>query len=166
MAKQSPTFDDLWLLDGKQDFADFALKFVEGTRRNLAILTRSLDPVMYESPEFISKLSHLARSGRNAQICLLIKDTQPAIERGHALIRLAQRLPSKIIVRKVTIEPEDGKKGFMLCDTQGLLYQNDDGTYQGFANFAALREVKQLREQFDYLWNHAEAEPEFQLLNL
>lgn len=166
MAEQSPTFKDLWILDGVQDFNDYSIKLASRARRHIAILTRDLDALVYENAHFVNSISKLARASRYAQIQILIKDTKPAIDRGHQLIRLAQRLSSKISVRKMTVELEKKEIGFMLFDTDGLLYKNDESAYRGFANFAALREVKQLREQFDYVWQYGEAEPEFQILHI
>jgi len=164
MAEQSPTFKELWLLDGAPDFHHYSVKLAAKARRNIAILTRDLDALVYADTHFVNTISKLARSSTHAHIQILIKDTKPAIERGHPLIRLAQRLSSKISVRKMTVEMDKKEIGFMLCDRDGLLYKNDESTYRGFANFAALREVKQLREQFDYVWQYGEIEPEFQIL--
>jgi len=166
MAEQSPTFKDLWMLDGVQDFNDYSIKLANRARRHITILTRDLDALVYENAHFVNSISKLARTSRYAQIQILIKDTKPAIDRGHQLIRLAQRLSSKISVRKMTVELEKKEVGFILFDNDGLLYKNDESNYRGFANFAALREVKQLREQFDYVWQYGEAEPEFQTLNI
>ncbi len=166
MAEQSPRFKDLWMLEGVQDFNEYSLKLANRARRHIAILTRDLDALVYENTHFINSISKLARTSRNAHIQILIKDTKPAKDRGHELIRLAQRLPSKISVRKMTVELDKKDVGFILFDTDGLLYKNDESTYSGFANFAALREVKQLREQFDYVWQYGEADPEFQILHL
>jgi hypothetical protein len=166
MAEQSPTSADLWLLEGITDFREHALKLCQTARRDIIILSQDLDTQLYEDKAFINFVSQLARSSRNAQIKLLIKNTKPAIASGHQLIRLAQRLSSKIFVRKLVIEPDNKDMGFMCCDTNGLLYKNDDGIYKGFANYHALREVKQLREQFNYIWQYAEQDPELQILTI
>lgn len=166
MAEQSSTFKDLWMLDGVQDFNEYSIKLANRARRHVAILTRDLDALVYENVHFVNSISKLARTSRYAHIQILIKDTKPAIDRGHQLIRLAQRLSSKISVRKMTVELDKKEVGFVLFDTDGLLYKNDESSYRGFANFTALREVKQLREQFDYVWQYGEPEPEFQILHI
>jgi hypothetical protein len=94
----------------------------------------------------------------------LVKNTQLLIERGHKLARLAQRLSSKVVIRKLTLEPENSEMAFMMCDSNGLLYKNDDQVYRGFANYAAAVEIKRLRETFDYLWQYAEPEIDLQQL--
>ena len=166
MATVSASSPDLWLLDGVEDFRQYALLLSQKTVRNIAILTQNLDAAIFAEQELVQALSAMARSNRQAQIQILIKDTKPAIASSHPLIRLAQRLSSKIILRKLVIEPDDQDMGFMLCDTWGLLYKNDDTVYKGFANLAALREVKQLREQFNYCWQYAQPDPDLQVITL
>jgi hypothetical protein len=166
VAERSKASSDLWLLDGFEDFRSYALQLLQHNRRQLAILTRDLDKALFGNDAFIQALSAFSRSSRHTQIQILIKDTKPAIETQHGLIRLAQRLSSKIDVRKSTLEPTDKHMAFLIGDTDKLLYKNDDSVYRGFYNSNALSEVKPLREEFNYLWQHAEPEPEFRLLHI
>lgn len=166
MAEQSSSTESLWLLDGVTDFRIYCEQLITQSRRSIAILTHNLDALVYGTPECVQYLSDFARSSRNAHIQILVRDTKPAIETGHPLARLAQRLSSKILVRKMTIEPNNKEMGFMLGDTDKLLYKNDDAFHRGFFNSAAASEIKNLREEFNYLWQYAETEPEFQLLHI
>jgi hypothetical protein len=166
MSQQSSVSDALFLLENCDDFQQHSLKLVQDARRYVAILSTDLDAPIYDREEFISGLSQLVRHSRFAQVHILVKNTKPLIERGHKLARLAQRLSSKILLRKLTLEPENSDMGFMLRDSDGLLYKNDDQVYRGFANYAAAAEVKRLRETFDYLWQYAEPEPDLQLLHI
>lgn len=166
MSRPSSVSPDLFLLDSCEDFQAFALQLLATSRRNIAILSRELDPAVFNSAECVAAISQLARSSRYAQVQILVKDTKPLRERGHQLVRLAQRLSSKISIRKITIEPDDTEMGFMLCDSHGLLYKNDEATYQGFANLKAEVEVKRLRETFDYIWQYGEVDPELQQLHI
>ena len=164
MSTQSPTSPDLFLLQGVADFQTFAAKLLAQTRRNLTILSHDLDTAIFNTDEFIDAVSQIARDSRAAHIQILVKDIQPILENGHKLVKLAQRLPSKISIRKLTIEPDDKNMGFILCDNTSLLYKNDDTVYQGFANFKAAAEVKHLRETFEYIWQYGETDPELQQL--
>jgi hypothetical protein len=163
---QSPTSPDLFLLDCSEDFHSFALRLLARSRRNISILSKDLDPAIFNTEELVDTLSQIARNNRYAQVQILVKDTQQLLENGHKLVKLAQRLSSKIIIRKLTVEPDDKKMGFILCDTHGLLYKNDDTAYKGFANYSAAAEVKHFREIFDYIWQYGETEPELQQLHI
>jgi hypothetical protein len=166
MAEHSSTCETLWLLDGIADFRTYSEQLVTHSRRSIAILTHDLDALVYATTEFAQCLSDFVRASRNAQVQILIKDTKQALETRHLLIRLAQRLPSKILIRKMTVEPNNKEMSFMLGDTDKLLYKNDDAVHRGFFNSAAAREIKSLREEFNYLWQYGESEPEFNLLNI
>jgi hypothetical protein len=166
MSEVSSVSPDLFLLDSAEDFREFSLKLVEQSRRQIAILSQDLDSFIYGSDEFLAAISQFARSSRHAQVQLLVKDTKALVESGHKLARLHQRMPSKIQLRKLVQEPDDTDMAFMLCDTNALLYKNDDGEYRGFANFDAAVEVKRLRDTFDYVWEYGESEPELRILHL
>lgn len=166
MSIQSPTSPDLFLLDCSEDFHSFALKLLTQSRRNICILSKDLDPAIFNTEEFVDTISQIARNNRYAKVQILVKDTQALLENGHKLVKLAQRLPSKITIRTLTVEPDDKKMGFILCDAHGLLYKNDDSTYKGFANYSAAAEVKHFREIFDYIWQYGETDPELQQLHI
>jgi hypothetical protein len=166
MSEVSSVSPDLYLLDGLPDFQDYSMKLVTQARRKVAILSHDLDAPIYGEDAFIEALSSFVRASRNAHVQILVKNTKPLVENGHKLAKLHQRLSSKILLRKLTVEPEDTDMGFMLCDTNALLYKNDESLYKGFANFSAAVEVKRLRDTFDYVWDYGEAEPELQILNI
>lgn len=173
MSQQSTTSDDLYLLDSTQDLREHALKLALRGRRQLKILSRRLDPALYNNDCFADALSSLARYHRSSYIQILVKDTKPLVERGHALIRLAQRLPSKVEVRQLkqdTRQEADNNAAFMLVDSDGLLYINDDSAplsdVRGFANYAAAPEVKNLNETFERLWQCSEPDPNLRQLKL
>ena len=166
MSEVSSVSPDLFLLDGLQDFQEQSLKLVNQARRNIAILSHDLDAPIYANDAFLEALSNFARGSRNAQVQILVKDTKSLVENGHKLAKLHQRLSSKILLRKLTVEPGDTDMAFILCDTNSLLFKNDDAVYKGFANFNAAVEVKRLRDTFDYIWEYGEVEPEFQILHI
>ena len=166
MSQTSSVSDQLILLENCTDFQEHALSLAQDARRQIAILSTDLDIAVYDRDEFVSAISQLVRISRFAQVQILVKNTKPLIERGHKLARLSQRLSSKVLLRKLTLQPENADMGFMLRDNDGLLFKNDDLVFRGFANYAAAVEVKRLRETFDYLWQYAEPEPDLQLLHI
>lgn len=166
MNRTSTVSDQLILLESCGDFQDHAVTLARTARRHIAILSTDLDAPVYDQETFIDAISLLVRSSRFAQVQILVKNAKPLIERDHKLARLSQRLSSKILLRKLVHHPENTDMGFMLRDTDGLLFKNDDLVYRGFANYAAAVEVKRLRATFDYLWQYAEPEADLQLLHI
>ncbi len=152
------------LLEGLEDFQTYSLRLAQTAYRQLAIYSRSLDAAVYDNQPMADAISTLARRSRHTRIQILVKDTNPLVEHGHRLARLCQRLPSTLSLRKLVREPDKGAMSYMLCDTQGLLYKNDEDDYRGFFNLQAAPQVKRLREEFDLLWQYAEPEPRLQHL--
>jgi hypothetical protein len=166
MSTVSSVSPDLFLLSSLQDFHTESLKLIQQSRRSIAILSHDLDPLLYGTSEFVQAISDFVRTSRYTQVQILVKNTKPLVETGNKLAKLHQRLSSKVMLRKLTIQPQNTDMGFMLCDTDMLLYKNDDANYKGFANFNAAAEVKRLRESFDYIWQYGEPEPELQQLHI
>lgn len=166
MAEQSKTSQDLWLLSSLNDFQEHSAKMLGDCRRKLQILSDTLDENIYGHTSLVDAISQLARSGHQVDIQILVRDFRPAIESGHKLLRLAQRLSSKIQLKKMTQQPQDTEMAFMICDMSGLVFQNDKTIYKGFANYKAAPEIKSLRDEFIYLWERAEVEKELLLLHI
>lgn len=166
MSTVSTVSDDLLLLDSLEDFQKYAVVLSANARRHLDILSHALDPLVYERADTVAALSALARSHRSARVRILVQDTLPLVESGHALVRLAQRLPSKFEIRKQGGELENSDMAFMLADSEQVLYKHDDRLYRGFVNFKAPAEVRSLREGFVRAWEHAQPDPQLQQLHL
>lgn len=157
--RQSETSDQLFLLEDAEAFALHARQIIEGSRRELTILSEFLDSQIYDQP-LADLISRLARDDRNARVRILLKDVRPVVERGHSLLSLARRLSSKVEIRKLLIEAENDAEAYLIGDRDRVLYQHADREYKGFANYAAAPEAAKLLGGFNHLWErHSEVSP-------
>lgn len=136
------------------------------TRRELAIFSPDLAASLYDRPEIEQAVSELARHHRRARVRLLVEDTRVLTEQGHRLVRLAQRLPTKIAIRKLTNPLESKANGFVLGDRHQLFYQSDIENHLGFRHADDRARVKKLRESFDRAWETAEEDQQLRRLLL
>lgn len=166
MSQKSDSCDNLYLFDSLEHCLEHTRKLISKARRRVYILSHQLDPLIYDRDDIASELSQFARRARDCQVYILVRDTTDLLERGHCLARLHQRLPSKIQLRKLTLEPNNQQMGFIAADRDLLVYKNDDSQPTGFANYCAAPEVKNLTEEHQRIWQHAVAEPGLQRLNL
>lgn len=153
-------------LDTLPDNRDALQTLVQECRRDLAIYSPDLTPGLYDSPGLERALLALARRHRQTRVRLLVDQTQDLVERSHSLVRLAQRLPSKIALRRTTEELETSAPAFALGDRHLLFYQSDLETFQGVLDLEAGPRVNQLRDAFDRAWNSAEEDPRLRQLAL
>ncbi|WP_052481038.1 DUF7931 domain-containing protein [Gilvimarinus agarilyticus] len=154
------------LFDSLEDNILHTLALISRARRTLYILSHQLDPLVYNRDDVVNAVSRFARRARDSQVRILIRDTSDLLERGHQLARLHQRLPSKVHLRKLTIEPNNQQMGFIAADRELLVYKSDDTQAAGVANFRAAQEVKTLADEYQRLWQHAVPEPGLQILHL
>ncbi|MAN51702.1 MULTISPECIES: hypothetical protein [unclassified Marinimicrobium] len=154
------------LIDGPDAFRQALLHCASETRRTFSLYSPDLAREVYDLPELAEALSEIARRHRQAQVQLLVRDTRALVEYGHGLVRLAQRLPSKVTLRRLTNDIETQAIAFALGDREHLVYQNDPDNYHGFYDRQAGARVKTLREIFDRAWETAEEDPRLRQLAL
>lgn len=128
-------------------------------RRRLEIVSRSLDPRVYDSAELAEAVKQLAIGHRNARIRLLVADPEPLIHDGHRLLDLAGRLPSFIELRVLAVEDRDFNEAFLIADGSGYVHRSQAERYEGTANFNHRSKARELARRFDALWDMAEPDP-------
>lgn len=154
------------LIDGPEAFRQALIHIAQRTRRSLSLFSPDLVHEIYDLPALAEAISEIARRHRQAQVQILVRETRALVEHGHALVRLAQRLPSKVTLRRLTNDIETQAIAFALGDREHLVYQNDPDTYHGFYDEHAGARVKTLREIFDRAWETAEEDPRLRQLAL
>lgn len=158
--KASETDANLILIDELDDFSSHSLQVVESSRREVLLLSKTLDPALYNNESFYQAILDFARNDRNVQVKILVKDIQPVVEQGHRLLTLARRLSSKIEIRKLHTKPQKDSITYLIGDRKHLLYMHEDQVYNGFVNYEAAQESKSLADEFTYLWDtHSELDP-------
>ena len=158
---------NLILIDELDDFSKHSLKVVEASRREILLLSHMLDPALFDNDQFYQVILDLARSDRNAQVKILLKDIGPVVEQGHRLLNLARRLSSKIEIRKLFIKPEKDSITYLIGDRKCLLYMHEDQVYNGFVNYEAVQECKSITDEFTYLWDkHSVLDPSLRTMLL
>lgn len=161
MAEQASESDtSLILIDELEDFTKHSVQVVEASRREVLLLSKTLDPAIYNNEPFYQSILDLARNDRNVQVRILVKDIQPVVEQGHRILNLARRLSSKVEIRKLLSRPQKDSITYLIGDRKHLLYMHEDLVYNGFVNYEAAQESKSLADEFTYLWDkHSELDP-------
>lgn len=133
-------------------------------QRNLRIISRHLDKAIYDTPAFIEAVSQLARRSKFSQIQLLVHDSLPAVQSGHRLINLSQRLSSSIHIQKISREHADFNEAFLIADERGIIHRQFSDRYDGTANFNAPLKAQEMTKQFIELWEQSLPDPQVRKL--
>lgn len=142
------------------------LALAQQARRTLDIVSRDLDPALYDNADFAGALRELVVNSRRAQIRVLLLDSAPVIGRGHRLVELAQRLSTYISIRIPSHEHKDLNEAWLTADAAGFLHRRFSDRYEATANFADRRQATALVNRFDEIWQRAQPDGNLRRLHL
>ncbi|GGK04910.1 hypothetical protein [Luteimonas terricola] len=166
MSTAGPSGDVLAIAD-REEAVEATVTLVAGARRRIRILSRVLDPGLYDDPRVLEALRVFATSTTDAEVRLLVLDAT-AIQRTHApLLALAQRLPSVFQFRELA-DPVDRARAdaFVATDNGGCYHREFGHRFEGEARLHGAGRARQLCEAFDPVWERSRPCNELRALGL
>jgi len=144
---------ELVVLKGINDFTLQLEKLIEATQKELSLLTHTLPTNLFAKGETVDSISSLVRRHKLCNVRILVTEPRDLIHQNHALLQLQQRLPSKILCRKLSTEVIPPKHSFVIGDQNKLLLQHERDLLNGFSDLNAGPEAQKLLEEFNHLWD-------------
>ncbi|HMN34867.1 MAG TPA: GNAT family N-acetyltransferase [Chiayiivirga sp.] len=142
--------------DSPAQVADLTLELIGRARRELSIYTRDLDPTILDSRAASEALRAFTIGTRNTMARVLVHDLRRAVREGHALIALAQRLPSHFAIRVVEEEPDvQYAAAFVANDRGGYLFRPIATRFEASASLLDPARNRQLLAYFNEVWERA-----------
>jgi hypothetical protein len=135
-------------------------------QRSLNIISRTLDPVVFDTEEFVDAVKYLALRQRRAQIQIIVFEPDTIVKRGHRLLNLSGRLSSFIELRKAHYSFNDYNECLMVADAIGYIHRKNGERYEGTLNFKDRRHSTNLLKQFTDMWELATPDPNFRKMML
>ena len=143
-----------------------ALSMVRQAARGIDIVSRQLDPQMYDNREFFDAVSQLIVGSRRARVRALLRHTDAAIKHGHRLVTLSQRLSSFVELRVPAREFDEYNAAFLIVDGVGVIHRTLSDRFEGTVNFNDPRMARELTRQFEEMWSTALPDPSLRRTNL
>ncbi|MEC9341105.1 MAG: hypothetical protein VX663_06460 [Pseudomonadota bacterium] len=146
---------------------DVACAMVRQARATVEIVSRDLDPQIYDNDPFAEALRGLVTGdSRRAAVRILLLQPQIAMTRGSRLIDLAQRLPSFISIHTPGEAHRDFNQAMLLVDRSGYLHRDQADQIEATASFAAAPRANELGRLFDEIWDHSTPDQQSRRLGL
>lgn len=153
--------------DRAADVRAAAVRIAHAAKHGLCIASRELEFELFDHDEFVDAVKAVALSGRGALVRLLIDDVRLALERDHRLIQLAQRLSSKIEIRRPNPEyAGSDRPALVLNDVGGWLKRQDPSRYDGEYALNDRPRLRELQLAFDRIWERADPETRIRTLKM
>lgn len=135
-------------------------------KRELALFTPDLEPLLYDQEEFLGVVRSLATRSRFSRIRVVCLDSGPSVRAHHRFIALTQRFSSYIEVRRASRDHAGLTETYLVADETALLYRPLFSRYEGYADLNAPMEARQRLRGFEDIWQQAETDPEFRQLGI
>lgn len=144
-----------------------SLQLVSRSRRQLCLYSRDLEYALYGQAEMVEALKQFALRHRDGVVQIIIQDPDSLRSQTHPLLELAQRLTSHFLIR-APVETEDlqNLSAFAVNDCDGYLFRQLGERFEGHWSPNQPARNRQLREQFDRVWQRSRQCTEFRALSL
>lgn len=154
-------------IEHRDDAVSVVGAIARAARRGLWIYSRELDPGLLDSPEVVDAMRRFGTAGHGNEARFLLQDASLP-QRAHApLLALAQRLPSVFLFREV-VDPVDRAypSAFIANDGGGFYFRGLGHRFDGEADLDAPGRARQLRMEFDRVWERSRAVSEYRSLGI
>lgn len=143
-----------------------AISMARQSARSIDIVSRQLDPRMYDNADFCEAVSKLLVGSMRARVRVLLRDTDAVVKHGHRLVSLSQRLSSFIEMRIPAREFDEYNSAFLIVDGAGVIYRTLSDTFEGTVSFNDPRKAQELDRQFEAMWQSATPDPNLRRAHL
>lgn len=153
--------DDTLLIDRSEDNTLASLMMVKQADRTIDIISREMDPVIYNTPEFAETIKQMVLKNKKSKVRILAHEPTLIVRRGHRLVDLAMQLTSFIEIRVPSFEHANYSDSLFIADTTGYIHRLNPERYEGKLNFNDKRISRILTHQFDEIWDKSRSDPNF-----
>ncbi len=149
-----------------EEVCGVATALVAQARFSVDVVTRDLDPAVYDDTDFLEALKAFVLERRRVEVRILVRDPMPAVRRGHRLIPLARQLSTFFDVRVPASQHRDFNQAFLVVDATGYIHRELTERYDGTADFNDRLHAKGLQRLFEEMWEPATPTPELRRVHI
>ena len=134
--------------------------------RDISIISRELDPQVYNLPLFADAVKNMLLANRRAKVRIIVFESRVIVRRGHLLLNLATHLPSFIEFRKPGNEYNNFNESLFVADNTGYIHRTSAERFDGSINFYDKRKSKILMDVFEEMWGRSDPDPNLRNMSL
>ena len=135
------------------------IKMTQQFRRTIDIISRNIEPFIYDDAEFIEAIKKNLLNNRRSLVRILVTDPKSIVQKGHRLFNLSHTLSSYIKFRIPNEDYKNTNDSLFLADNTGYIHRLNDDRFEGTLNFNDQRVSKHLLRTFDEIWSKASPDP-------
>lgn len=133
---------------------------------DINIISRTLNHQIFDRSDIVEAFSKFIRRNRNTTIRIILFDSTNVIKDGHRLINLADKVPSKISIRKLPRDYIYYNESLVTADGKGFLHNPQSDRYEGTVSFNDHIKCAELDKIFIDHWNQSEITPDLRRVSI
>ena len=158
--------EDVIKIDSREDNCNAVLKMAQQSRHTIDILSRELDPDLFDTIEFTSAIKSMVLANRKAKVRVLVAEPKKIVSRGHRLVDLYRALPTYLDIRVPSKEHQDFSEMLFIADTTGYLHRLHFERFDATFNFNDKRVARHLQQEYDEIWSKASQDTNLRQLTI
>ena len=158
--------DDEIAISSREEHHHAATLMAQQCRRDICIISRELDPSVYNVQEFADAVKSTVLANRRSRVRVLVFESQAIARRGHLLLNLAENLPSYIEFRRPARDYDEFNESLFVADSTAYVYRNSAERFEGSINFNDRRKSKTFMDVFEEMWARSTPDANLRKLSL
>jgi hypothetical protein len=135
------------------------IKMATQANRTIDIISRKLDPVIYNTLEFVEAIKQLILKSSRSRIRILVFEPAQIVKRGHRVVDLAMNMSSYITINVPSLEHASFNEALLVADASGYIYRKESEHFEAKVNFNDQRTSRFLIHEFDKMWEKSRSDP-------
>ena len=153
-------------LDSSAAVREACLALLGQARREVAMITRHLDPALFDNQQTVDALRSFVLRSRRTHVRVLVRDPEPAVRRGHRLLAFTQRLSSYAEIRIPAPEFHAYNAAFLAVDGIGIVHRAMSDRFEATVSFGDRQLAGEAMRQFEDMWQSSRSDPSLRRINL
>ncbi|CRI65809.1 conserved hypothetical protein [Thiocapsa sp. KS1] len=154
------------LLETRAEIREAGIAVARAARRELRLFGPVLDRDLYNAQEFLEAVKRLALARPDVPVRALLSNSDIASQSGSYIVDLAQRLPSRIAIRRLADDAPNRPDAFLIGDERAYVRRPVAEGSEAIADMHGRREARRLRDDFEQMWERSETDVETRRLHL
>jgi hypothetical protein len=146
--------------------ADACIDLFGKATREIVIMSRDLDPRVFDSLKTSDALRRFLLNSSRARLRILVKEPESVARRGHRVVDLARRLTSLVQIRVPAPEFSRQNTAFVIVDGTGVVFRDLASRFEGTVSFNDRHLARELLRQFDEMWESSVSAPGLRRMSL
>ncbi|MBT8136610.1 MAG: hypothetical protein KJO54_06320 [Gammaproteobacteria bacterium] len=148
------------------EYSKAVVELVNHAQRTIDVLSPELTPVVFSTAELIDAARAFAIRSQHTLMRVLIRNTTPLTRNDHRFLDIAQRLSSKVKVRKLAPDFQCRDDAFVIADEEQFVLRRQAVTWNGFHDSSRPEIARKLTVEFEEMWEHSTTDPGVRRLHI